>query len=408
MACPAILLQSVQLESFATFNLAILVLALGKWLTKKWAFLREFNVPEPVTSGLLVCIATALLHSFTGMEIGFNLETRNFLLLYFFASIGLNSDFKTLWAGGKPLVILVAITIFYMFLQNLTGIAVASAMGLDRIVGLLGGSVSLLGGHGTTIAWAPTFINEHGVVNASEIGIACATVGLVLASLMGGPVARYLITKNKLQPKVIEQPDIGVTHDTKKQNLDYFSLLKTLFWLNMSLALGGLIQEGLATVGANLPLFVCALFGAILLTNTVPRLAPQLDWPAGSRSLALVSDLSLGVFLAMSLMSLQLWTIAALAGPILAMLAAQFVLAVLYAVFVIFRCMGRDYEAAVVSAGFSGISLGATPTAMANMTAVAQKYGQAHKAFIIVPLVSGFFVDISNAIVIQKFLNWFG
>jgi len=398
----------VQLESFTTFNLAILVLALGKWLTKKCAFLREFNVPEPVTSGLLVCVVTAALHGISGLEIGFNLDTRNFLLLYFFASIGLNSDFKTLWAGGKPLVILVAITIFYMFLQNFTGIAVASAMGLDRIVGLLGGSVSLLGGHGTTIAWAPTFINEHGIPNASEIGIACATVGLVLASLMGGPVARYLITKNRLEPKVIEQPDIGVTHDTTKQDIDYFGLLKTLFWLNMSLALGGLIQEGLELTGVNLPLFVCSLFGAILLTNAVPRMFPKLDWPAGSRSLALVSDLSLGVFLAMSLMSLQLWTIAALAGPILAMLAAQFVLAVIFAVFVIFRCMGSDYEAAVVSAGFSGISLGATPTAMANMTAVAQKYGQAHKAFIIVPLVSGFFVDISNAIVIQQFLNWFG
>lgn len=398
----------MQFESFATFNLAILVLALGKWLTQKIAFLREFNVPEPVTSGLLVCVLTALLHAVGGVEIGFNLQTRNFLLLYFFASIGLNSDFKTLWAGGKPLAILVAVTVAFMFLQNLTGIAVASAMGLERIVGLLGGSVSLLGGHGTTIAWAPIFIESHGITNASEIGIACATVGLVLASLMGGPVARYLITRHRLEPKVIEQPDIGITHDTKKQDIDYFSLLKALFWLNMSLALGELIQHGLKQVGANLPLFVCSLFGAILLTNTIPRLFPKLAWPAGGRPLALVSDVSLGVFLAMSLMSLQLWTISALAGPILAMLAAQFVLAVVFAVWVIFPCMGRDYEAAVVSAGFSGISLGATPTAMANMTAVAQKYGQAHKAFIIVPLVSGFFVDISNAIVIQQFLKWFG
>lgn len=397
----------MQLDSFATFNLAILVLALGKWLTRKVALLRDFNIPEPVTSGLLICALTAVLHGIFGVEIGFNLATRDFLLLYFFAAIGLNSDFKTLRAGGRPLIVLVVVTVAFMFLQNLTGVAVASAMGLDRLVGVIGGSVSLLGGHGTTIAWAPTFVAEHGITNASEIGIACATCGLVLASLMGGPVARILISRHRLAPDTVAQPDIGVSHGTTAENLDYFSLLRTLFWLNMSIVLGKGLQEGLEAVGVNLPLFVCSLFGAILLTNILPRLI-RLEWPAGTRSLALVSDLSLGVFLAMSLMSLQLWTIAALAGPILAMLAAQFVLAFLFAIFVIFRCMGRDYEAAVISAGFGGISLGATPTAMANMTAVAQKYGPAHRAFIIVPLVSGFFVDISNAIVIQRFISWFG
>jgi ESS family glutamate:Na+ symporter len=200
---------------------------------------------------------------------------------------------------------------------------------------------------------------------------------------------------------------VGVTHDAKKQEIDYYGMLSTLFWLNMSLALGGLLQTGLHALGANLPLFVCSLFAAIVLTNTVPRVL-KTPWPAGTRSLALVSDVSLGVFLAMSLMSLQLWTIVDLAGPILAILAAQTLLALLYALFVIFRFMGRDYEAAVICSGFAGISLGATPTAMANMTAVAKKYGQAHRAFIIVPLVSGFFVDIANALVISRFLNWFG
>lgn len=397
----------MQFESFTTFNLAILVLALGSWLNSKFKILRDFNIPEPVTSGLLVCIVTALLYAFTGLEISFTLATRDFLLLYFFASIGLNSDLKTLWAGGIPLMILVGLTIAYMLLQNLTGIAVASSLGLDRLVGLLGGSVSLLGGHGTSIAWAPTFAEKHGIPNASEIGIACATLGLVISSLMGGPIARFLITRHHLEPKVMLQPDVGVTYDAKKQEIDYYGMLSTLFWLNMSLALGGLLQTGLHALGANLPLFVCSLFAAIVLTNTVPRVL-KTPWPAGTRSLALVSDVSLGVFLAMSLMSLQLWTIVDLAGPILAILAAQTLLALLYALFVIFRFMGRDYEAAVICSGFAGISLGATPTAMANMTAVAKKYGQAHRAFIIVPLVSGFFVDIANALVISRFLNWFG
>lgn len=219
----------MQLQSFTTFNLAILVLALGKWLTSKIPLLREFNIPEPVTSGLLVCLITTALHVFADVQVSFNLATRDFLLLYFFAAIGLNSDFKTLRAGGRPLAILVVVTIGFMFLQNFTGVAVASLMGLNPLVGVVGGSVSLLGGHGTTIAWTPTFVNELGISNAGEIGIACATVGLVLSSLMGGPIARSLITRHKLQPKVIEQPDVGVAHGTKPQDIDYFSLLGTLF-----------------------------------------------------------------------------------------------------------------------------------------------------------------------------------
>jgi len=395
----------MQFESFTTFNIAIIVLALGKWLTKKSKLLQDFNIPEPVTSGLLVCIVLAIFYATTGIEVGFNLQTRDFLLLYFFAAIGLNSDFRTLKSGGKPLVILLALTIGYQILQNLAGVGVASLFGLEPLIGLLGGSVSLIGGHGTTIAWAPIFINEHGISNAMEIGIACATMGLVLASLTGGPVARFLIERNKLEPKEVSQPDVGISHQTKHQEIGYFDLLGTLFWLNISLALGNLLQTGLHAIGVNLPLFVCCLFGAIVLTNTLPHFL-RVPWPAKTRSLALVSDAALGVFLTMSLMSLQLWTIIELAGPILAILGVQLVLAVSFALFVVFRAMGRNYEAAVVCAGFSGISLGATPTAMANMTAVAQKYGVAHQAFIIVPLVSGFFVDISNAIIIQRFINW--
>ena len=399
----------MQFESFSTFNIAIVVLATGRWLNRKVGFLREFNIPEPVTSGLLVCLLLALIHAINGTEIGFNLQTRDFLLLYFFAAIGLNADIKTLLSGGWPLLILVGTTVGYMILQNLTGIGMAALLGLNPLVGLLGGSVSLLGGHGTAIAWAPRFAESHGISNALEIGIACATFGLVLASLMGGPIARILIRRNRLTPPqtpVTAEPE-GGTPDREPEAVNYFSLLGTLFWLNVSLGLGEVLHEALKAAGSNLPLFVCCLFAAILLTNTVPRLLP-IRHLAAPRSLAIVSDIALGIFLTMSLMSLQLWTIASLAGPILAILAAQFVVSFLFALFVVFKVMGRDYEAAVICAGFGGISLGATPTAMANMSAVAQKYGAAHRAFIIVPLVSGFFVDISNAVVIQRFLNWFG
>ncbi|CAK6690609.1 sodium/glutamate symporter [Synechococcus sp. CBW1107] len=398
----------MEVGSFATFNIAIVVLAIGRWLNQRFTVLRTFNIPEPVSSGLLVCLLLALVHGVSGLEINFNLDTRDFLLLYFFATIGLNADVKTLLAGGRPLLVLVVLTVAFMILQNLTGVGVASLLGFSPLNGLLGGSVSLLGGHGTAIAWAPRFAREHGIGNAMEIGVACATLGLVLASLIGGPVARFLIRRHQLRSGPADGPTERADTPTDPRPVDFFSLLRTLFWLNMSLALGEGLHEALKAMGSNLPLFVCALFGAILLTNTVPRLIPRLIWPAQTRSLALISEISLGIFLTMSLMSLQLWTITELAGAILIILSAQFLVAVLFTVMVVFPAMGGSYDAAVICSGFGGFSLGATPTAMANMAAVTHRYGPSPQAFIIVPLVAGFFVDISNAVVIQRFLNWLG
>jgi len=401
----------VELNVLQTLNLAILVLFGGKWLNSRFAFLRKYNIPEPVSGGLPVCGITWLLFALTGLEVGFTLDSRDTLLVYFFAGIGLNSDFRTLMKGGIPLLVLLGATLVYMFAQNLTGVGVASALGMDPAIGVLGGTTSLIGGHGTAIAWTPTFREDFGIANASEIGVACATFGLILASLMGGPIANLLITRHKLEPKVIEQPDVGMVHDQEHSAVDLYSILNAWLALNLSIGLGLAIKEGLEATGVkqlDLPLFVCCLFGGILLTNLVPRLMPKVKWAAGTRSLALISDIALGMFLAMSLMSLQLWTLGGVAGPILGIIAAQFVVAFGFALLVIFRLMGRDYEAAVICSGFGGISLGATPTAMANMTAVTKRYGAAHKAFIIVPLVCGFFVDLANALIINLFLDWFG
>ena len=401
----------IELDGLQTFNWTILVLFAGKWLNSRVEFLRKFNIPEPVSGGLPICLITWLLYLILGKEVTFNLESRDALLVYFFAGIGLNSDFRSLLKGGLPLLILLGITVGYMFIQNLTGVGTATVLGLDPAIGVLGGTTSLIGGHGTAIAWTPTFQEQYGIGNASEIGIACATFGLVLASLMGGPIANILISRNKLEPKVIEQPDVGMVHEQENSGLNLYSILGSLLALNLSIGLGIAIQEGLQGTGIRqleLPLFVCCLFGGIILTNFVPRIMPKVKWPSGSRSLALISDLTLGMFLAMSLMSLQLWTLADVAGPILGIVGAQFIVAFLFALFVVFRVMGRDYEAAVICSGFGGISLGATPTAMANMTAVTKRYGAAHKAFIIVPLVCGFFVDLANAIIINLFLDWFG
>jgi ESS family glutamate:Na+ symporter len=239
-----------------------------------------------------------------------------------------------------------------------------------------------------------------------EVGIACATFGLVLASTMGGPIARYLIRKYNLQPTQTDEFDVGVSKGQEHYKIDYVSFLQAIFAIHVSVTLGVAFNEGLEAMGLKLPLFVTCLFGGIVLANTIPRILPAIKWPCRTPSLALIADVSLGIFLAMSLMSMQLWALIDLAAPILTILIAQFVIAASLTLFLVFRLMGRTYDAAVVCSGFGGISLGSTATAMANMTAVTHRYGPSHLAFIIVPLVCAFFIDIVNAFMIQYFLAY--
>jgi ESS family glutamate:Na+ symporter len=401
----------LQLDAFPSVTLGIVVLFIGKRINDAVSFLRVFSIPEPVTGGLIFTLLIALLYFFNGIEISFDLAARDVLLIYFFTTIGINASLKDLLSGGKPLVILLLITIVYMFLQNLTGITVAALFDQPAQVGMLGGTVSLIGGHGTTIAWAPRIAEDYGITNAMEIGIACATFGLILASLMGGPIARFLITKHKLKPLQVEPLTVGIPDEKKgKYGVDSMDFLDAILAIHVCAIFGVLINKGLENIGLMLPLFVTCLFAGILITNLLPKSFPRLSgrtWPSRKPAIALIADVSLGTFLAMSLMSMQLWTLIDLAGPIIAILGAQFLIAVGVTLFVVFPLMGRSYDAAVVCAGFGGISLGSTPTAMANMAAVTQRYGASHLAFIVVPLVCAFFIDLVNALLIPFFLAYF-
>jgi ESS family glutamate:Na+ symporter len=272
---------------------------------------------------------------------------------------------------------------------------------------MLGGSVSLIGGHGTAIAWAPRIAEDFGISNAMEIGIASATFGLILASLMGGPIAQFLVNRHNLKPKKEEPLDVGVAEKNKDNSITGFDFLDAILAIHVCIILGFLLNEAISQAGLQLPLFVTCLFAGIVMTNLVPKSLPRLtgtQWPSRKPAVALIADISLGTFLAMSLMSMQLWTLIDLAGPILAILAAQFMIAILVNIFVVFPAMGKSYDAAVICSGFGGISLGSTPTAMANMSAVSQRYGNSHLAFIIVPLVCAFFIDLVNALLIPFFL----
>jgi len=391
---------------FLAYTIGIVVYFIGMRLNEHVPFLRSYNIPEPVTGGILAAIGALTIFAVSGVELQYELDTRDRLLVYFFTAIGLNARFSDLLAGGKPLLILLVLTLGYIVFQDVIGVVAAQAIGQPSAIGVLAGSASLIGGHGTAIAWAPEIAANHGVPNALEVGVASATLGLVLACLLGGPIAKFLLNRHQIQNS---QPDgniVGIPHEREDtERINHVSIMAVILVLHIAIIIGYLANELIGNAGFRLPLFVPCLFVAIILSNTVPYILPKMHWPARTRALAIVSDFSLGLFIALSLMGMQLWSIADLAGPLLILLGLQATATVIFILFVFFPLMGKDYLATVLSAGFAGFALGATPTAVANMTAVTKTHGPAPTAFIILPLVGAFFVDITNAFVIQFFLG---
>lgn len=397
---------TVEVDAFVTFTLAILLLFVGKELTQRMPTLRKYSIPEPVVGGFLCTLVVGLLYFVANIRIHFDLNVRDLLLLYFFAGIGLKSEVKTLVAGGRPLVVLLALSATFIILQNMLGMGVASTFGLDPRAGLLVGSISLVGGIGTTLAWVPDFTERLGITNALEIGTAGSMLGLIIACIIGGPIANYLMREHKLQPSHDARLEIGVVHgaDSADTRLDYYGVLRAWLWLNLALLLGQGLASMIRSTGLNLPDFVGSLLAGIVLRNITPLILPRQsarNWKKVSQGLALISDICLGMFLTMALMGLQLWALKGVFGFVFSTLVLQVILTLFYTIWVVFRFMGKDYEAAVLCAGFGGIALGSTSTAVANMSAVTRQYGAAHRAFIIVPLVGGFFIDLVNALVIS-------
>jgi ESS family glutamate:Na+ symporter len=400
-------MSSYEFGGFVSFTLAIILLFLGKTLIGKVEILRRYSIPEPVIGGFLCASAVGVAYFVFDLKVTFKLDVRDWLLLYFFSAIGLRADIRTLISGGKPLAILLALATTFIFLQNLAGIAIASTFGMDPKAGLMVGSISLTGGVGTAMAWSPTFVESLGISNALELGVAANTVGLISACVIGGPIARYLITRHRIAPSGDAQLDIGVEHQKQRTTMvDSYGILWAWLWLNIAMIFGYFLDQALAASGLQLPLFVSCLIGGILIGN-IRNLILKKDevYPGAKLGIALISDISLGMFLTMALMGLQLWELQGLMLFITVVMAFQILLSILFTIFIVFRLMGKDYESSVISAGFGGITLGSTATAIVNMTAVAKQYGAAHRAFIIVPLVCGFFIDLVNALIINFFVG---
>ena len=338
----------------------------------------------------------------SGIEVSFERAQQPYLMLAFFASIGLGADVRVLARGGKALLIFFACVAAMLVLQNIVGIAVATVTGQNPLLGLVAGSVAMSGGHGTAAAWGARFENDFGMTGAIGIGLAAATFGLVAGGLLGGPVGSRLVERLRAEGKPLgDQRRDGPRDGAAAAGpLTADRVVVTIFLVCASIALGLVLAQWTANPSFTLPGFVWVLVVGVVLRNvlSVARLH-EIDQEA----LDFVGAVSLSLYLATALMTLRLWELASLALPMLAILAAQIALMYLFVTHVTFRVMGRDYDAALLSAAQCGFGLGATPTAMANMEALARRYGYSVRAFLVAPIIGAFLIDLCNALVISAF-----
>lgn len=397
----------ITLDTFATLLAATTVLLVGRWLLLRIPVLAQYSIPEPVVGGLLAALLMLALHA-GGVAVQFSTALQMPLLLMFFCSIGLVANIPLLRRGGRQLLRFIVVVTGFLLLQNTVGVATALALGLNPLLGLLGGSITLSGGHGTGAAWAQVFSDRYGLQESLGLAMACATFGLVLGGLVGGPVAGLLARRlqKQGQPLSSASQDDDMGHQLfeaprRFQLITAPLLIETLFLMAIALTVGTALSRLTADSAWSLPDFVWVLFMGVLVGNGV-RLSGI--YQTEERAISVIGNTCLALFLAMALMSLRLWELADLAGPLSLLLLVQTLTLVLYIWLVTFRVMGRNYDAAVLAAGHAGFGLGATPTAIANMQAVTERYGPSHLAFLLVPIVGAFFLDLANALVVKGFL----
>ena len=388
-------------DPMQTLGIAIMVLYTGMLVIRRTAFLRNNDIPVPVVGGLLFSVLTGLAYGQFGLHLHFDMALKEPMMLAFFASIGLGADVRMLARGGPQLLLFGMVCITYLILQNGIGMMAAISLDLHPLVGLLSGSITLSGGHGTGAAWAERFSDTANLAGSMELAMACATFGLILGGLIGGPVAGRLIRKRELKPEVRPQ----VSHDEmlpdeKPINADNFLL--SLFYIVVCLTGGKLLASAMSGFAFTLPAFVWSLLVGVAIRNATFF---HNHIRVHSGSVDLIGNLALSLFLAMALMSLQLWELLGLAGPLLILLGLQVTGIVIFASFITFRFMGGHYDAAIIAGGHCGFGMGATPTAVANMKALTRRFGPSPQAFLVVPLMGAFFIDLLNAIVIQGYLS---
>lgn len=397
-------------DMIQTLTFATVLLFIGSCLCRKISFLGKYNIPAPVVGGLLFAFANWGLQR-SGIGLRFDTTLQDPFMIAFFTSIGMGASIKLLKEGGKQLIVFLVIATILLFFQNALAWALSIATGINPILGLLAGSVTMTGGHGTGATFARFFTSEYHLAGAMEMAMAAATFGLISGSLIGGPLARRLIVRHNLTPSA-ETEKGGLATNIKEIERDLAAatrepittngVLAAIFQFALSMSVGSVVYGIFLSINVKVPTYLFALFAGILVRNVAEftRL-----YKVNAKLIDMMGSISLSLFLAMALMSLRLWELAELALPMLAILSGQVALMLLFTYFVTFRLMGGDYDAAVISGGHCGFGLGATPNAIANMQATTNKYGPAPRAFFIVSIVGAFFIDITNATVIQIFVS---
>ncbi|MBF1237230.1 MAG: sodium/glutamate symporter [Lautropia mirabilis] len=411
-------MDTIAVDPYYTLIVATLVLLVGRLMVDRIKFLQDFNIPEPVAGGLLAAVIIYILHVSTGVSFAFDKGLQDSFMLIFFSSIGLSADFSRLKAGGVGLVLFLLVVSAFIVVQNVVGVGLAGALGLDPIIGLVTGSITLTGGHGTAGAWGKVLEEQHHIVGATDLGMASATFGLVLGGLIGGPVARKLVNKMGMKPsaKAAQAHDTADTaiddvfeHAHQRRLITANAAVETMALFAACLAFSALMTtpevKSFLPSWFTLPQFVWALLFGVLLRNF---LTSAFKVNMFDRAIDVFGNASLSIFLGIALLNLKLWQLLDLALPMLIILAVQTAIMALYAYFVTYRFMGKDYDAAVLAAGHCGFGLGATPTAVANMQSVTERFGPSHKAFLIVPMVGAFFIDFVNAFILTGFVNFLG
>lgn len=393
--------MEIQIDMYQTLALSVVVLMLGQFLKQKINFLEKFCIPSPVVGGLIFSVLTCILYSTGVVEFTFDDTLREVCMVFFFTSVGFQANLKVLKSGGKALAIFLGLVIALIFMQNLLAVGVSRLIGLDSLVGLCTGSIPMVGGHGTAGAFGPV-LEDFNVQGATTICTAAATFGLVAGSLIGGPIGKRLIEKKHLLDTIVTEDDSLLVEEEKKHERHSNMYAAAVFQLILAVGLGTIISELLTKTGLTFPIYIGAMIVAAIVRN-VGEYSGKFDIYMGE--INNLGGICLSLFLGIAMITLKLWQLAELALPLMILLGAQLLLIFLYTYFVVFRVMGKDYDAAVLAAGTCGFGMGATPNAMANMQVLCDRYAPSVKAYLLVPLIGSLFADFINSLVITLFIN---
>lgn len=390
--------SKLNLDMYQAAALAAVVLLLGRFLVNKIPILRKYCIPAPVVGGFVYAIVHLIVRSAGIVEINADMTLKNVFMVGFFCSIGYTASFRLLKKGGLQTLVFLLLAVVMVVLQNCLGAGLASAFGLDPRLGLATGSIPMIGGHGTAGSFGP-LLESLGVPSANTVAIASATFGLVAGCAVGGPIASAKIRKFKLHSKeaapkeeVVETDDAG--------GLDSKKFLDAFLYIIIAVGLGTIVSMLLGLI-MTFPFYI----GAMLVGAIIRNIADIRKKEIPMEEISTVGNSCLSIFLGLAMIDMKLWQLSALAIPLIVMLAAQTVLMILYANFVVFNVLRRSYDAAVMTTGFCGFGMGATPNAIANMQAVTSQYGPAPTAFMVVPLVGSLFIDFCNTTILTVFIN---